>query len=166
MTQSKPAILMQILQQEVNFIQKLINLLSDEKNALVAREFEELEPIAAKKQELSNQLEQCTKQRVELLGLDPHTQRAKQVFEDFLAQCSTQEAEKISALNKELAEKLILCRELNAVNGQVITSNINTRQEIINTITGQSSDDSTRVYTATGNLKTPLEINSNNHQKA
>ncbi|CEK10456.1 flagella synthesis protein FlgN [Legionella hackeliae] len=164
MTDAKPATLIHILEQEINFIEKLITLLTEEKNALIARQFEMLESFATQKQELSNQLEQTTKQRVDLLGLDLQTKPAKKALEDFLMHCSIQETEKINSLNKILAEKLILCRELNTVNGQVITSNINTRQEIINALTGQSAESTASIYTATGNLK--ISNDPNSHQKA
>ncbi|KTC86491.1 flagella synthesis protein FlgN [Legionella brunensis] len=164
MTQSQPVVLIQILQQEINFIEQLINRLTEEKQALLTRQFETLESIANQKQELSTQLEQITSQRVDLLGLNKQTKQPKQALEEFLAQCSPQEVEQINALNNELAEKLVLCRELNAVNGQVITSNINTRQEIISTITGQAPENTSSVYTATGNIKSSSD--SNRHQKA
>ncbi|ASQ46119.1 flagella synthesis protein FlgN [Legionella clemsonensis] len=164
MTDAKPIQLIQILEQEINFVEQLIALLEEEKNALITRQFDLLESLANQKQMVSNQLEQITQQRTDLLGVDLQVKSAKESLKDFLAQCSTQEAAHVQILNAKLAEKLILCRELNAVNGQVITSNIYTRQEIINTITGQVPENTTSVYTASGGIKSSND--SNNYQKA
>lgn len=164
MTASKPAKLIEILGIEINFLDQLVALLSTEKEALVSRQFENLESLASQKEEISKILEDHTKHRIALLGLNSQARDPKLAMKEFLNECSNQEAEQIKFLNQSLSEKLILCRELNAVNGQVITSNINTRQEIINAITGQNSNEATATYTATGNLSSSTE--SGRHQKA
>ncbi|KTD08089.1 flagella synthesis protein FlgN [Legionella jamestowniensis] len=164
MTTTKPALLIQTLEQEIKLVEQLIAILEEEKNALIARQFDLLEILAEKKQAIANQLEQTTQIRTDLLELNLQIKSAKQTLEDFLLQSSTQEAQHIKALNEKLAENLIRCRELNAINGQVITSNMYTRQEIINTITGQTPDNTTSVYTASGGVKSSND--SNSHQKA
>ncbi|MDI9819296.1 MULTISPECIES: flagella synthesis protein FlgN [unclassified Legionella] len=164
MTQHKPVLLINLLKQEVNWIDSLIRLLSEEKNILVARQFEALEPLANQKQTISEQLEQSARQRVELLGLDQYDTQPKLGLQEFLSHCSKDEAEQINSLNKELAEKLIQCRELNAVNGQVIATNVNSHQEVIGIITGQNNTEATSVYTATGNIESSSD--KSRHQKA
>ena len=59
----------------------------------------------------------------------------------------------INDLNKELAEELSICRELNTVNGQVIATNIHTREEIVNILSGGTKAKDVSVYTSTGNIK-------------
>lgn len=166
MTQSNASLLTQLLQQEINYIEQLVKLLSEEKQALIGRQFENLEGIAVQKQTISGELEQCTNQRIQLLGIDPQHKQPKEALNSFLAECTKQEGEQISMLNQKLMEALVVCRELNAVNGQVITSNINTRQEILNELTGQSPQDPTSVYTSTGNIKSSGDSSTTNHQKA
>lgn len=164
MTQSKTAKLVDLLQQELKWLDSLIALLSEEKNVLIQRKFDALESLAAQKQELSDQLEQSAKQRIELLEMSLHDNQPKLALQALLRACSVEEANQIQQLNNQLAEKLLSCRELNAVNGQVITSNLNTRQEIIGALTGKSQANATNLYTANGDVQ--MATTTSRHQEA
>lgn len=52
--------------QEINWVEELNTLLSEEKEILSTRQFNQLEKLAEKKQELSTKLEVSAKQRVDL----------------------------------------------------------------------------------------------------
>ncbi|CDZ79045.1 FlgN protein [Legionella massiliensis] len=164
MTNPKAEQLINLLQGEILLISKLIDHLSEEKIALMERQFEELEALAQKKEELSQQLENSAKQRVEILEISNYDNNAKQSLQIFLKQCDSEQATKIEQLNKQLAEKLATCREQNSVNGQVIATNLNTRQEIISILTGQVNNDAINTYTATGSVSSSNE--SSRHQEA
>lgn len=164
MTQSKATGLINLLQQELTWLDALIALLSEEKNVLIQRQFDALEPLSAQKQTFCDQLEQSAKQRIELLEINLHDNQPKLALQVFLQACTVEEANQIQQFNNQLAEKLISCRELNAVNGQVITSNINSRQEIIGTLTGQNQTNATNLYTASGNVQATTE--TSRHQEA
>jgi flagellar biosynthesis protein FlgN len=157
-------ILAKYLKQELAWIKELNTTLEEEKHALTKREFTKLEDLANKKQELSNKLENSSKDRMSLIG-DPQTQSPSAFLNEFLKQCSANDANLINTLNHELAEQLVLCRDLNTVNGQVIATNIHTSQEVVNILSGNKVKD-VSVYTATGDIKSSTKGEGGHHQKA
>lgn len=154
----------QCLEQEITWIKELNGLLSEEKDALATRKFEQLEQLADKKQILSQKLEESSKERVMVLAA-PQGEQLSTYLQDFLKKCAKSETDTINKLNIELAEQLILCRELNTVNGQVIATNINSRQEVVKILSGNQTGD-VKVYTATGDLSSSSGADSTHHQKA
>ncbi|QMT59617.1 flagella synthesis protein FlgN [Legionella sp. PC997] len=159
----KKKVLSSCLAQEINWIEMLNSLLVDEKEILVSREFNRLEEFANKKQELSNKLEESAKQRMQLLNHTNPNQTMNQALTEFLHDCSTEEVNEINQLNTTLAELLTRCRELNAVNGQVIANNLYVRQEIVNTLSGNQTN-AISVYTSQGNIESTKE--NSHHQEA
>lgn len=153
-----------LLEQEITHLDSLISLLIREKDILVNRKFEELEEISAQKQALCALMEDSARQRIQVIGAQANATDYKTALGLYLKQLSKDEADKIEALNKALAEKLTSCREYNTINGQVITTNIITRQEMIGALTGQSATAAPNVYTASGNIKS--DSDSGHHQKA
>ncbi|KTD70437.1 MULTISPECIES: flagella synthesis protein FlgN [Legionella] len=151
------------LEQEINWIESLNSLLVEEKEVLSSRQFNRLEEFANKKQELSNKLEESAKQRMQLINHNNPAQSMNLALSEFLKDCSVDEATLINQLNTKLAETLTRCRELNAVNGQIITSNLYIRQEIVNTLSGNKTD-AISVYTSTGNIKSSQD--NTHHQEA
>ncbi|MCL9685606.1 flagella synthesis protein FlgN [Legionella maioricensis] len=149
------------LEQEINWVEALNTLLSEEKVMLATRQFDALEELANKKQRLSDKIEESAKQRVDLIS-NSNT-NASLSLKEFLVNCSSEETEQLNKLNNKLAELLTTCRELNNVNGQVIVNNIHTRQQIVNALSGNKVD-AVSVYTATGNLKSSPD--NNHHQEA
>lgn len=152
------------LKQEIAWVKELNAALEEEKQALTKREFNKLEDLANKKQNLSNKLENGSKERMNLIG-DPQTQSPSAFLKEFLKQCSANDANLINALNTELADQLVICRNLNTVNGQVIATNISTSQEIVNILSGNKVKD-VSVYTATGDIKSSTKGEGGHHQKA
>ncbi|BCA95937.1 flagellar biosynthesis protein [Legionella antarctica] len=149
------------LEQEINWVENLNILLSEEKTILATRQFDSLEELANKKQLLSDKIEESAKQRVDLISNSNND--ASLSLKEFLINCSSEEADRLTKLNHKLAELLTTCRELNNVNGQVIVTNIHTRQEIVNALSGNKVN-GVSVYTATGNLKSSPD--NNHHQEA
>ncbi|QRN03651.1 flagellar protein FlgN [Legionella sp. MW5194] len=153
-----------LLEQEITHLDALISLLLREKDILVNRKFDELEEISNQKQALCAQLEESARQRIQVIGAQANASDYKTALGIYLKQLSQNEASTIESLNKTLADKLTLCREYNTINGQVITTNIITRQEMIGALTGQSMTAAPNVYTASGNVKPGSD--SGHHQKA
>lgn len=161
---NKAKTLVSQLEQEINWLDSLNALLAEEKMILTTRQFNHLAELAEKKQELSSQLEDSAKQRMELMNDSNNSDKHSQVsLSDFLQNCSTEDGIQINRLNSILVEKLNLCRELNTVNGQVIANNMYTRQQIVNALSGNDSD-AVSVYTSNGNLETSSE--NSHHQEA
>ncbi|HAT7072108.1 TPA: flagellar protein FlgN [Legionella pneumophila] len=161
---SKAKTLITQLEQEINWVEELNTLLSEEKEILSTSQFNQLETLAEKKQELSTKLEASAKQRVDLIKeSNPVDKPHGLLLSDFLKNCATEDGIQINHLNNTLAEKLNLCRELNTINGQVIANNMYTRQQIVNALSGNKSD-AVSVYTSNGNLETPSE--SSHHEEA
>lgn len=85
------------------------------------------------------------------------------VLTAFLKECTVEETNQINQLNTKLAELLTLCRELNAVNGQIIANNLYVRQEIVNTLSGNPAN-AISVYTSNGDIQSTKE--NTHHQEA
>jgi len=151
------------LEQEISWIDALNTLLSEEKLVLATRQFDKLEDLAEKKQKLTNELEKSAKLRAELISDSSSNQDPKTALNEFLKNTSAEEARQINLLNTKLAEKLTYCRELNTVNGQVIASNIYTRQEIVNALSGNKTE-AASVYTANGDITS--SSNTKHHEEA
>jgi flagellar biosynthesis protein FlgN len=147
------------LEQEIKWVDQLNKLLADEKSFLATRQFNQLEAIAIQKEELSNQLEDSARQRMTIVNQTS----ASSSISDFTKNLHQTDGSRIKQLNETLAEKLVLCRELNMVNGQVITHNLYTRQEIVNALSGNHPN-AAGVYTATGNVKGTS--NTSHHEEA
>lgn len=156
-------ILAQHLEQEISWIEQLNLLLTEEKEILTTRQFTLLEEMASKKQLLSEQIEESAKQRVDLINSSSNNKELELSLKEFLKNSTKEETDLINRLNSLLFERLSACRELNAVNGQVIASNIHTRQQIANALAGNTTE-AVSVYTATGNLKS--SSGNNHHQEA
>lgn len=151
------------LEQEINWVEQLNALLVDEKSVLTNSQFIELEELANKKQDLSDKLEASARQRLELIqnsGINPEGNHSLQ---EFLKHSKGEEVQHVKNLNNQLAECLALCRELNSVNGQVISNNLHTRQQIVNVLSGKTAD-AVNIYNATGNVMTNND--NNHHQEA
>jgi len=155
--------LVEHLKAEISWVDQLNTLLSEEKEMLTTRQFERLEDIAVKKQELSNQLETSAAQRIALLNTSSAKSEPNIWLKEFLKNCTTTETVQINNLNLKLIEKLATCRDLNSVNGQVIANNLYTRQEIVNALSGNTSE-SVSVYNANGGMQS--SANKGYNQKA
>ncbi|MCL5272004.1 MAG: flagellar protein FlgN [Gammaproteobacteria bacterium] len=151
------------LEQEINWVEALNVLLSEEKNILATRQFDLLEVTAEKKQNLSAQLEESANQRMVLINGSGVNSTPSASLQAFLKNCSTDEAHQINILNNKLVEQLSICRDLNTINGQVIANNIHTRQQIISTLSG-SKTEGISVYNSNGDIKSSTD--TNHHQKA
>ncbi|CAM2789179.1 flagella synthesis protein FlgN [Legionella steigerwaltii] len=161
--ENKISILRNHLEQEINWIESLNSLLAEEKEILSSRQFNKLEEFANKKQELSDKLEESARQRMQLINHNNPNETISLALSEFLKDCSIDEATLINQLNTKLAETLARCRELNAVNGQIIANNLYIRQEIVNTLSGNKTD-AISVYTSNGNIQSSQE--NTHHQEA
>lgn len=153
-----PINLSTLLEEELTLIDALIDILAQEKSVLLSRQFNALEELSNVKQTLSVQIEQSARKRLELMSGSDNPSLYKQSFENYLTTCTAEDVEKIIRLNDTLNEKLLHCRDQNMVNGQVITSNMNTRQAIVNALTGQENAHANGLYTATGNIKKGADL--------
>ena len=160
MNNNNATILITHLKQEIDWLIQLNNLLSEEKTALNASQYNNLQTLALNKEELSAKLENSAAQRMELIKHSPNSNSLK----EFLAKCKPEEAKVITDHNNKLMEQLSICRELNTVNGQVIASNLHTRQQIVSALSGKK-DDVLNIYTSNGNIKSGKNDKSH-HQEA
>lgn len=93
------------LEQEINWVEELNTLLSEEKEILSTSQFNQLETLAEKKQELSTKLEASAKQRVDLIKeSNPVDKPHGLLLSDFLKNCATEDGIQINHLNNTLAE--------------------------------------------------------------
>lgn len=156
--------LCQLLRQEVQLVEALNAVLLQEQAALTHRQFEQLAKYSEKKQELSEKLEASAQMRVSLCSATNDPQSYKQGLSLLLKQCTDAQAQEIHLLNEQLAQKLLDCRSYNQVNGQVISANLNSRQEILHALTNQAPAPKYKTYTEGGQIK--QNPYSGRHEKA
>ncbi|WP_058534597.1 flagella synthesis protein FlgN [Legionella saoudiensis] len=164
MNNDKVKALCKHLEQEISWVESLNNLLAEEKGFLETRQFAQMEECASKKQDLSNKLEDSAKQRMELINSSNQAINAADALNAFLKECPEAEINQVKTLNNKLAHALTRCRELNAVNGQVIANNLYVRQELVNALSGNKPD-AVKVYNAHGNLSSSNDTNRH-HEEA
>lgn len=163
MNNNKIKELVSLLEQEINWVDVLNLLLADERQALETIDVDKLEDLATKKQELSTFLEESAKQRMDLFNVANPDAPVNSTLDKFLESSSVTERNHINTLNNKLAALLVQCRELNIINGQVIATQIHSRQQIVSILSGNNTD-AVGVYTATGTMQAPCE--HIHHQKA
>lgn len=149
------------LEQEITWVTALNALLVEEQSILETRQFQRLEEFANTKHDLSNKLESSAQQRMELINKTD--QAADVALKEFLKECSPELINQVADLNRKLAIHLDQCRELNAVNGQVIANNLYIRQEIVNALS-ENSADAISVYNSHGNLQSTSD--QKHHEQA
>ncbi len=149
------------LQQEITWLRELNVVLAAENEALRQSKFDDLEQLSVNKQILSEKLEKSASDRVTLVNGNIDT--TQNTFEGLIKQCTPDESLMLNQLNAELAEQLVTCRDLNAVNGQVISSNLVTREEMVNILTGNQLKN-IGLYNAEGNMQSASD--GGHHQEA
>ena len=141
---------LEILRLDNRLVDDLLGVLAQETQLLSTRQFQQLDTLSQKKQDLSNQLEsnyQCRLKLLQQLGNDSDPKVLQQLF---LEQCSPEQASQIKQLNAELESNLSNCRHNNLVNGQVIAVNLSNQQAIYNILQGKSTTATT--YSPTGQV--------------
>lgn len=133
------------IQQSLQACQKLLILLEDERNALKARDTQELERVIKDKSSSLLALEQSAKQRMAWLNSDPTDDALEQKW---MAQ--------IDALSPQLSEqwgqfKALLedCRTHNEINGKMLARNQQVFKRLVAIVRGQT--DQQPLYSPKGN---------------
>lgn len=138
--------------QEIQILDQLILLLDEERQALKQRQFEKLEHIAPKKEDLSSQLKSLSEIRMQFILDQADMNNYKPQFVEYLKTLSDEQRQIINQLNDTLVAKIMACKEANNINGQVVTANLHTRTETVAILTGQHPV-VPNAYTAQGNIE-------------
>lgn len=109
-------------------------------------------------------MEKSTKNRLLLIGAS-ESNPPQEALQKYLKTISPEEASVLTKISKELSEQIILCQELNTINGQAIATNIHMRQEIVKVLSGNTEKDAS-TYTATGDIKNDGSNKPSHHEKA
>lgn len=124
------------LNQEVETARELIDLLQEEQNQLLATRIEELEPLVAKKAALVAQLTQYTRNRHESLnreGYEPSLAGMNAWLKDTK---DHPEAIKTEKNWRELVTLTQSAKELNHLNGMLISSHMARNQQALSILHG------------------------------
>ncbi|MCC5792690.1 MAG: flagellar protein FlgN [Legionellaceae bacterium] len=155
--------LMECLQNETAELERLFALLEQETEMLSERKYEQLESISAQKQAISACLEKHTSERLRLLDSQSAPETAKSQLHKILSAASQKTQQQIQQLNENLQALLQRCRAQNTVNGQVISANMNLRQELLDSLSAQTNPEVSKRYTATGAIEKTSD--SGHHQE-
>jgi flagellar biosynthesis protein FlgN len=146
--------LLQVLEADIDLIDALVQVLEEEKQALSERKFESLEHIALNKNTLMQQIDLNFQNRITVLKKysDDADSDYQSLLSNYLNSIESGQSELLATLNNSLEEKLAICRDINAVNGQVISVNLNNRQQILDIVAGRNDQET---YSASGKIQTP-----------
>lgn len=127
--------LKEYLKQDLDNLNQLDQVLSLEKQQLVARDHQALESSARLKDELIKQIQARAKQKAALLaksGLNIKPGEVTQALEKF-------GDTELSKLWQDSVEKLQHCKDRNAVNGKIVSLALSRTQRLMGIIRGQSA---------------------------
>lgn len=126
--------MVQLLQAEIDLVEALNTLIHEEREALIEKNFELITCIADKKEALAEQLHTQTQKRLQLVCQGENADTYQSALPGYLTQLDDKTRDLIHHLNTLLSEKLITCKTGNAVNGQVITANIQMREHLLEAV--------------------------------
>ncbi len=152
--------LYQNLQHECQLLDDLNQLLMDEKDVLIKNDYEKLEDLSEKKQKLTVAIEKNAESRVTLMKA---IEDGKATITSLMATMPKEEANALKSLHSSYIEKMTCCDRLNKVNGQIITSNIHHRKDLIALLEGNKVE-KVNMYSSTGELADGS--GSSHHEKA
>lgn len=135
------------IEQGINACQKLLILLEDERNALKARDTQELERIIKNKSTNLLALEQGAKQRTSWLKVNG----SEAAFEHTWAEHISQLSPALSAQWAQFKTLLGECQTHNEVNGKMLARNQQVFKRLVAIVRGQS--DQQPLYTPKGSRK-------------
>lgn len=138
--------------------QRLIDILDKETHCLRKRTFDSLTVISHEKSQLIKTIETNNQSRQRLLQTITTELNPVEQLKQFIARCSTQQAQRVRKLNQNLEKNLSHCRNKNAVNGQVIAVSLKNNRELLNILTGKAQDD--KLYDASGRVSSNAAVNN------
>lgn len=142
------------LKSEIASLADLNSILTAETTLLLEKNYSQLEAISTQKDVLSQKLETDAKARMALIGADPiNKKNAVNALAEFTKGLDEAEIQQINDLNEDLKNKLIICRELNSKNAQLISAQIHVRKELIEILQGQTNNKASNIYTSTGSVE-------------
>lgn len=133
------------LRQDISACQTLLRLLDAERQALKARDTQQLEDVIQNKTALLLHLEQSAKQRGLWVSLSGAKQKSETLWLGLLRQLDP-------ALERtwgEFKELLKVCQEQNEINGKLLARNQQVFDRLLAIVRGQSENNP--LYTAKGN---------------
>lgn len=122
------------LQQEIALVEALNKLIAEEREVLIQKNYEMLSSIADKKEEIAVQLNGLTKERIKHVCNADNPEHYQEALPAYLAKLDENTRNEVHRLNTLLGENLVTCKTNNAVNGQVITANIQIRENLLETM--------------------------------
>jgi flagella synthesis protein FlgN len=140
----------QLIESDLADVESLIALLEREKAILSERQFEELPTLVEQKQSKMKCLEENFKRRVDYLTNSHDGDTYLECLNSYINTLAPEQREPIIQLNQQLEQALAKCRDLNTINGQVISVNLNNHAQLMNIIQGKPTQ---ATYDAKGNIQ-------------
>lgn len=127
------------LREEITLVQALNTLIVQERQILIERDYEALSNMADQKEAIAAKLNALTKDRILHVCGEDNPERYQECLPAYLSKLDERTRNDIHELNTLLSEELVTCKAGNAVNGQVITANIQIRENLLETIGASSA---------------------------
>lgn len=141
------------LRQDLDDLQKMLDLLAQERKILETNQHEELESLTARKSSLSSILDLRSSQRDQHLaqaGL--HCKSAKQWEEALDSFDATPQGPELRKLWQKVEVKLQTCKDAMLTNEKIVASLLQSTRQFISALRG--SDNQSQVYDASGRSST------------
>jgi flagellar biosynthesis protein FlgN len=133
------------LRQDISACQTLLGLLDAERQALKARDPEQLEDVIQNKTTLLQHLEQSARQRSQWVALSGAKQKSETAWLSLLAKLDPT----MESTWREFKDLLKVCQEQNEINGKLLARNQQVFERLLAIVRGKG--ESNPLYTARGN---------------
>lgn len=133
------------LRQDISACQTLLTLLDTERQALKARDPQQLEDVIQNKTALLLHLEQSARQRSQWVALTGTKQKSEPVWLDLLRKLDPA----MESTWGEFKDLLKVCQEQNEINGKLLARNQQVFDRLLAIVRGQGQNNP--LYTAKGN---------------
>ncbi len=130
--------LRQIFQQQINAAEALYQLLKDENEALIRRDYKRTTKIIQLKQSKSAEIDALSHQLIKLLAT-PATETNQNSLDKLIKELPDQLGDKLGLLRSKLEQITLSCQDQNIINGQIIAVNKQSAEAALAILRGQFS---------------------------
>jgi len=147
MTELTKEIVKNHLRQDISACQTLLGLLDTERQALKARDPQQLEDVIQNKTTVLQHLEQSARQRGQWVALSGAKQKSETLWLGLLTKLDPA----LESTWNEFKELLKVCQEQNEINGKLLARNQQVFERLLAIVRGQGEN--SPLYTARGNRR-------------
>jgi len=128
----------QLFQQQINAAKELYQLLKDENEALIQRNYERTTQLTQLKQSKSTEIDILSHQLTKLVASAAHSAN-QDVLDKLIHELPAQLGNSLNQMRSKLEQITLSCQEQNIINGQIIAVNKQSAETALAILRGQFS---------------------------